>query len=565
MKETSLQVEGLRFRTHSGQGDSGSALVGSVGVGRGGAVVIVGPVGCGKSEAALCLCGLREPGEWGGRMVFDGIECASLGPLERAALVALVPSNPTLVFSCISKSVVREMELSCQFLGRGVSTSEILKLLDRLDLTALVGRDPLTLSGGEKIRAAIGVCLAKSPQILVVDQVFEELDSVSEHLIRSVLDQERMARGLIVVEFHSRAPAARGLEGQSWMFITPAGLVQGSFGDCWGRVAKTAPELLPRFPRIGALLQRRYGITYNSPPVSEALVLEPFARRDGAGVPKAGSPDRGSAARPCPAAVVSNLEFSYLGQAAFRLGPVSHSFPAGRATAVLGRNGAGKTTLLRCLGNLNQGWRGEVSLGVDGPARSDPLHIWARHALYCFQNPDDQLFFTTVRAELAETARRIRHSGFAIEDEVRRVASGLGLASILDAAPLDLPRASRRLVTLGSALVAAPGLLLLDEPTGGLDGQLTGRLVGLLREYLDGGGTIVMVSHDYDFVGEVADDVLVLENGGVKAFGARECGFSAWPGESRPGVVALARSLGMPEGVWREGEFFQQISPKPRG
>lgn len=562
MKEKLLQVVGLRFGTHAAGRNAKNSLIGTISADRGESLIVVGPVGCGKSEAAVCISGLREAGEWSGKMRFNGAEWDSLGPLRRAELVALVPSNPSLVFSCISNSVLREMEFSFEFLGRNVDSTAILSLLDRLELRPLSDRNPITLSGGEKIRAAIAVCLAKSPEILVVDQVFEELDSISERLIRSVLNHEKKTRGLIVIEFHSRAPTSPEIQDHNWMFITPDGLVQGSFADCWRAVAGSAPDLLPQFPRAGARLQQRYGVNYGSPPLSAAAVAGPFVKRNGVELLKRSEPHGVSESSQNVAAIVRDLEFTYCGKTAFCLGPISHSFPAGRATAVLGRNGAGKTTLLRCLGNVNQGWHGEVSLGANGPTKSDPLHVWARHALYCFQNPDDQLFFTTVRVELSETAQRIRDNKFPVDEEVDRVASGLGLASHLDASPLDLPRAFRRLVTLGSALVASPRLLLLDEPTGGLDEMLAKRLIRLFQDYLTAGGTIVMVSHDYDFVAELADDVLVLEGGKIESVGSREGGFDVWPGNSVPGVLAVGKSLGLPRDIWREAELLQHIAPR---
>jgi energy-coupling factor transport system ATP-binding protein len=133
--------------------------------------------------------------------------------------------------------------------------------------------------------------------------------------------------------------------------------------------------------------------------------------------------------------------------------------------------------------------------------------------LYAFQNPDDQLYLPTVRRELEETAALAGAGDAAARVPV--VARRLGLAEVLGRAPMDLPRAQRRLVTLGACLVAAPPVLLLDEPTVALDGRQRQRLHAALADYVGSGGAVLLVSHDLDFVARLATAALVMNAGSI--------------------------------------------------
>ncbi len=156
----------------------------------------------------------------------------------------------------------------------------------------------------------------------------------------------------------------------------------------------------------------------------------------------------------------------------FSLGPLDLSVDAGERVALVGPNGCGKSTLLKCLALLERPSFSRMEiLGADGHAETPPperlAHLWARHALYCFQRPEDQLYLSTVRQELAESARRLGVS--ATFDAALAIAQEFGLEAHLDRSPYDLSRSLRRLIPLAAALAVSPPLLLLDEPTVGLD------------------------------------------------------------------------------------------------
>ena len=219
---------------------------------------------------------------------------------------------------------------------------------------------------------------------------------------------------------------------------------------------------------------------------------------------------------------------------------------AGELVALVGSNGAGKTTTMRIIAGLLDASAGIVTVrGPDNSARAIPprrrRHMWAGSVQYVFQNPDDQLYLPTVNRELQEASRRLERRDAA--ERASHIADALGLREHLASAPHDLPRGLRRAVSLGSALASAPAVLLLDEPTVGLDGGLKRLFQGALTEFLSRGGGAIMVSHDADFVAETAHRRVAMNRGKVVASYGPDAWLEGWDLSAMPARVAVARNL----------------------
>jgi energy-coupling factor transporter ATP-binding protein EcfA2 len=217
-----------------------------------------------------------------------------------------------------------------------------------------------------------------------------------------------------------------------------------------------------------------------------------------------GAPARGHAVR------WDGVRFAY--GAAEALRGVSLEVTAGTALAVLGPNGAGKTTLTRMLIGLLRPRAGRVSVGDWDVAAKRPDEMALRVG-YVFQHADQQLFERTVRRDVAFGPRCLGRSGAGVE----RALEELGLLAASDTHPYDLPAPQRKLVALAGVLAMEPGVLVLDEPTAGLDRAGRDRVIAALRRRTEEGVTAILVSHDLAFVAEVAERVVVLREGAVAA------------------------------------------------
>jgi energy-coupling factor transporter ATP-binding protein EcfA2 len=185
---------------------------------------------------------------------------------------------------------------------------------------------------------------------------------------------------------------------------------------------------------------------------------------------------------------------------------------SGEAVALLGPNGAGKTTLTRLLVALLRPLAGRVTVGDWDVARKRPDEM-ARRVGYVFQHADQQLFARSVLEDVAFGPRRLGRSAA----PVAPVLDELGLSEVAAFHPYDVPPPVRKLVALAGVLVMEPQVLVLDEPTAGLDRRQRERVVAALRRRAGTGVTVLAVSHDLDFVCELAERVIVLNEGRVAA------------------------------------------------
>jgi energy-coupling factor transporter ATP-binding protein EcfA2 len=246
------------------------------------------------------------------------------------------------------------------------------------------------------------------------------------------------------------------------------------------------------------------------------------------------------------------VRFAYDGADAVR--GVTLDVPSGASLAILGPNGAGKTTLTRLLIGLLRPQSGRVLVGDWDVATKRPDEM-ARRVGYVFQHADQQLFERTVRRDVGFGSRCLGRPAAGVE----RALEELGLVAVADVHPYDLPPPSRKLVALAGVLAMEPGVLVLDEPTAGLDRVGRDLVVAALRRRNAAGVTSVVVSHDVAFVAETVERVVVLREGVVAADAParkllRDAAALAPLGLEPPPAAALGIALGLPGSPIRVGE-----------
>jgi energy-coupling factor transport system ATP-binding protein len=207
-----------------------------------------------------------------------------------------------------------------------------------------------------------------------------------------------------------------------------------------------------------------------------------------------------------------DVRFDYGGPPVLR--GISLSIAAGETVALLGPNGAGKTTLTKLIVALLQPTAGIVRLAGRSIERKVPEQL-ARQVAYVFQHPDQQLFQRTVAQEVAFGPHQRGLSSDDVAEVVRSVLAQTGLTSLAEEHPHDLPPAQRKLVALAAALAQEPRLLVLDEPTQGLDRSGMHRVCRVVAEVVASGVAVLAVTHDLAFVAEALERTVVLVEGQV--------------------------------------------------
>jgi len=243
---------------------------------------------------------------------------------------------------------------------------------------------------------------------------------------------------------------------------------------------------------------------------------------------------------------------------------LSFDIRAGEAVALLGRNGAGKTTLTKLVVALLHPERGYVRVG-DRTTEGRVPEQMAHQVAYVFQHPDQQLFARTVWAEVAYAPKQLHRDSPGVERAVGEALERVGLDAMRDEHPYDLPSAQRKLVTLAAAIAQRPRVLVLDEPTQGLDRAGARRVADIVRRIKDERVAVLAVTHDVTFMAEALERALVLADGRIAFDGPAadlvgDEGRASDLGLDVPPAAQLSAALGLPHRPLRAAEVAAALA-----
>ncbi|MEV6589478.1 ABC transporter ATP-binding protein [Streptomyces acidicola] len=503
-------------------------------------VLLAGPSGVGKSTVLGAVSGLVPHftgGTLRGRVTVAGRDTRTHKPRELADVVGTVGQDPLAHF--VTDTVEDELAYGMESLGLApdVMRRRVEETLDLLGLAALRDRPIATLSGGQQQRVAIGSVLTPHPRVLVLDEPTSALDPAAAEEVLAVLQRLVHDLGTTVLMAEHRLERVIQYADQVALLPSPnAPLVLGTPAEVMavspvyppvvdlGRLAGWTPlPLTVRDARRRAgVLRERLGRT--TAPGAEDVraggtVSEPAlptaprkpSRRPRFLRGRTPSPDLNGSAPAHPAEVdglsVRRGRVEALRRAGLTVTP-------GETIALMGRNGAGKSTLLGALAGLVEPSAGTVRVGGAVPHCTPPRDLVRRVGLVP-QEPRDLLYADTVAAECAAADR----DAGAAPGTCRALVSGLLPGIDDDTHPRDLSEGQRLTLALAVILTARPPLLLLDEPTRGLDYAAKARLVGVLRSLAAEGHSIVLATHDVELAAELAHRVVLLAEGEVIADG----------------------------------------------
>ena len=463
-------------------------------------VLVLGPSGSGKSTLMGGLAGLlggAEEGEASGSLTVDGVS-----PADARGRVGLLMQDPEaqVVLARVGDDVAFGME------NLGVPREEIWprveESLSAVGLDVPLDHSTTELSGGQKQRLAMASILAMGPGLLLLDEPTANLDPSGVAEVRDVVASvvERTGATLVVVEHRVDV----------WASLVDRVIVVAD-----GRIAADGPLRQVLEEQGEALRERGIWLPGDDVAAEVGPVPEP-------------APASSEAA---PIARVTDLTIGYDQDAPVRSG-IDLTLERGVSTCIVGANGAGKSTFALTLAGLLKPIAGTVEVETSDGTRGDP-HEWSSKQLLgrmsmVFQEPEYQFLASTVAEELAIGPRAAGMSEEEITPLVEEHMEALGLTKLARANPMTLSGGEKRRLSVATALISAPELLILDEPTFGQDRGTWLGLVRLLRAALARGVTLVSITHDPAFVAAMGQRVVDLGALGSRGGGeSRGCAESA--------------------------------------
>jgi cobalt transport protein ATP-binding subunit len=483
---------------------------------------VMGASGAGKSTLAKCLNRIIpefEDGEFHGAIRIAGESIDVLRVCDVAPKVGMVFQD--FESQLFSTNVAHEVAFAMEQVGmeRAEMDRRIMPALEAVGLRGFEHRDPMSLSGGEKQRLAIASVLALRPSVIVLDEPTTDLDPEGRAEVFELIKKLR-AQGLslIVIEHESEE-----LRAADRIVVLREGEIAAD-GPPQEVFART--ELLTacgvRPPGLGHALEV---LGIDAQPKSVEQAYEAIVRA----YPRLGTSQPGNLtvhAEPAASSgaefvAIENVSFNYAGGPRV-LDSIDLKVEAGEFLAIVGQNGSGKTTLAKQIVGLLQPATGRVTIGGKDRSQMRPAET-AREVAYVFQNPDHQIFAATVEDEVAFGPRNF---GLPADEIARRCDEALeavGLQNERQSDPFMLSKGERQRLAVASVLVLRPRMLILDEPTTGLDHREQLRMMALVRDLNRTGIAIVIITHTPWLVAEYARRVVLMRKG-VKIFdgGVRE-------------------------------------------
>ncbi|MCG4793236.1 ABC transporter ATP-binding protein [Bifidobacterium adolescentis] len=463
-------------------------------------VGVIGPTGAGKSTLCMALAGIipnLADGTMTGLVEVNGMNTSRHSVSALSERIGYVQQDPEAQLFCASV----EDEIAFPLENRGIAPDIIDKQIDvMLDLVGMTGyrkRVPTSLSGGQMQRVAIAAALAAEPDVLILDEPTAALDPEGKQEVFDVLERIRQTRSMTVIMAEQDTEHIAYWADQV-LFMVNGELVRN--GDA------------SLFVREKGLLESS-GVQVADDPLPQVKAVQQGKKHK---KDKKNQPERSKDV------VISLDHVSYQyergGNASKALDDVTFDIERGSFIGLIGRNGSGKTTLAKHLNGLIRPTQGTVTVdGLDASKHS--VGEMAAHVGFVFQNPDHQIFCSTAKEEIAFGPTALGLDGATVFKRVDEMLTLFDLHRYEDVSPATLGYGERRAVALSSVLAMRTPILVLDEPTAGLDHRLAARFLGTIEKLNQRGVTIVMISHDMRAVYRYCTHVLELEDGKVVQYG----------------------------------------------
>ena len=501
-----FEIKDLTFSYASAKGRHSLENV-SLTIEQGEFLVLCGKSGSGKSTLLRQLKTVLTPnGKRTGEILFRGVPLKQVSDREQSEKIGFVMQNPD--DQIVTDKVWHELAFGLESLGCDQKTmrGRVAEMACYFGIQDWFHRDVATLSGGQKQLLNLASIMAMQPEVLILDEPTSQLDPIAASDFLNTVRKINTELGTTVIITEHRLEDIFSYADRA--VVMEKGRVIAD--DTPGKVGQLLFEQAnPMFAAMPTPVRVYYGAGGSGEsPLTVRQGRSWLSRR----FPN--RPEKDAIAAPPlpeevkdPALVLKELWFRYEKDSPDILRGVSAEIPSGSLYAILGGNGAGKSTTLKAISGICRPYRGKVTLlgkPVDKYKSSELFHGCLAMLP---QDPKSLFVKKTVREDLSEMTRD--------KSSIERIAALCQITELLDSHPYDLSGGEQQRAALAKVLLTNPRLLLLDEPTKGIDSFFKETFAGILADLKKQGITIVMVSHDVEFCARYADVVSMFFDGQI--------------------------------------------------
>ncbi len=501
-----FEIKDLTFSYASAKGRHSLENV-SLTIEQGEFLVLCGKSGSGKSTLLRQLKTVLTPnGKRTGEILFRGVPLKQVSDREQSEKIGFVMQNPD--DQIVTDKVWHELAFGLESLGCDQKTmrGRVAEMACYFGIQDWFHRDVATLSGGQKQLLNLASIMAMQPEVLILDEPTSQLDPIAASDFLNTVRKINMELGTTVIITEHRLEDIFPYADRA--VVMEKGCVIAD--DTPGKVGQLLFEQAnPMFAAMPTPVRVYYGAggTGESPLtvrqgrswLSKEFPKEPSIKA----IPAPALPEEIEN----PALTLKELWFRYEKDSPDILRGVSAEVPAGSLYAILGGNGAGKSTTLKAISGVCRPYRGKVTLFGKPVEKYKSSELFHGCLAMLPQDPKSLFVKKTVREDLAEMTKD--------KQEIERIAALCQVTELLDSHPYDLSGGEQQRSALAKVLLTNPRLLLLDEPTKGIDSFFKETFAEILADLKKQGITIVMVSHDVEFCARYADIVSMFFDGQV--------------------------------------------------
>lgn len=443
---------------------------------KGECIVISGESGCGKSTLMRCINGLCPrffEGEIHGQIFFNDKDTKTKSISDFSGMISSVFQNPDSQFFTLD--TLSDIVFACE--NFGIEKKEIekrlRKIMDLLSLENLVGKKLTELSGGEKQKIAIASMLILDNKAILLDEPSANLDYRSIQLLKKILSKLKREGYTIIVMEH-RLYYLRELADR--LIVMKEGkIIENISKDCFLHSNHSF------FNDLGL------------------RSMEPFKRWTRAPDIQSGTAQS--------SLFIQGLSFRYSKNAETILKEIELKLYPGDKVALIGKNGCGKTTLAKVLCGLRKEQAGKVLIFGETVSAKNRF----KNIAYVMQNVDLQIFGSNVKEDLRLAHKNIEDIEYKVEELLKK----MNLIGRKKEHPMTLSMGQKQRLVIASALISRKNIYIFDEPTSGLDYRNMMKVCSLINQTTENGNTSLIITHDFEFIINVCNRIVLLENGRI--------------------------------------------------